>query len=79
MDNISLESVFHWLSSETVKFEVDVGVCEKFAKYNNHCTKKSLFAACCRQRGDVMQHHGDDSVIVGCAPFWHGLVVCREI
>jgi len=27
-----LESMFHWLSKDTVKFKVDVGVCVKFAK-----------------------------------------------
>ena len=32
MDSASLESTFHWLSEDTVKFEVDVGVCEKSAK-----------------------------------------------
>ena len=32
MHNISLESTFHWLSKDTVEFEVNVGVCEKFAK-----------------------------------------------
>jgi len=31
-DKISLESTFHWLSKDTVKFEVNVGVCTKFAK-----------------------------------------------
>jgi len=30
--SLLLESVFHWLSKDTAKFEVDVGVCEKFAK-----------------------------------------------
>jgi len=25
-------STFHWLSEDTVRFEDDVGVCEKFAK-----------------------------------------------
>jgi len=24
--------MFHWLSEDTVKFEIDVGVCAKFAK-----------------------------------------------
>jgi len=32
MDNTLLESTFHWLSKDTVKFEVDDGVCAKFAK-----------------------------------------------
>ena len=27
-----LESTFHWLSEDTVMFEVNVGVCEKFAE-----------------------------------------------
>jgi len=31
-DKLSLESMFHWLSGDTVKFEVDVRVCVKFAK-----------------------------------------------
>ena len=31
-DKISLESTFHWLSEDTVKFAVDVVVCAKFAK-----------------------------------------------
>jgi len=32
MDNISLKCMFHWLSEDTVRFEVDVGFYEKFAK-----------------------------------------------
>jgi len=32
MDKMSLESTFHWLSEDAVMFEVDVGVCAKFAK-----------------------------------------------
>jgi len=31
-DNILLESTVHWLSENTVKFEVDVEIHEKFAK-----------------------------------------------
>ena len=31
-DSTSLECTFHWLSKNAVKFEVDVGVCDKFAK-----------------------------------------------
>jgi len=32
MDNTALESMVHWLSKDVVKFEVDVGVREKYAK-----------------------------------------------
>jgi len=31
-DTTSLESTFHWFSDGTVKLEVNVEVCEKFAK-----------------------------------------------
>ena len=32
MDNISLETSVCWLLGEMVRFEIDVGVFEKFAK-----------------------------------------------
>jgi len=32
MYNSSLESAFHWLSDSVVRFKIEVGVCEKFAK-----------------------------------------------
>ena len=32
MHNMSLESAFHCFSKDTVKFKIDVGFCEKFAK-----------------------------------------------
>jgi len=56
MDNISLESTFHWLSRDTVKFEVDAGLCEKFAKNVTVDTCKidiPLHAA--EVRGDIIR------------------------
>ena len=35
MANISLEMSVRWLSEDVVCFEIEVGVYEKFAKYNN--------------------------------------------
>ena len=32
MDNISLESMFHWLSDNIVRFKIEVGVEEKCTK-----------------------------------------------
>jgi len=32
MDNTLLESIFHWLSKNMVKFKFNVGVCKKLAK-----------------------------------------------
>ena len=31
-DNTSLEMSIHWPSKEIVRFEIEVGVCEKYAK-----------------------------------------------
>jgi len=31
-NKISLESMFRWLFEDTVKFEIDVGVCKNSAK-----------------------------------------------
>jgi len=32
MHSMSLEPTFHCVSKDTVKFNIDVGFCEKFAK-----------------------------------------------
>ena len=32
MDNISLESMFHWISDDTVRFKIELGVEEKCTK-----------------------------------------------
>jgi len=32
MDNTPLESTFHWLSEDVLKFEIDVAVWEQLAK-----------------------------------------------
>jgi len=32
MDNVSLETSVHWLSEEIVRFEIEVGVNDKYAK-----------------------------------------------
>ena len=45
IDNISLESMVHWLSDDLAKFGVDVGVYEKYAK----CSRNFDFWLCKQQ------------------------------
>ena len=49
MHDTSLESAFHWLSKDTVKFEVVFGVARNLQKSNSHFMKKSHTAACCNE------------------------------
>jgi len=49
-----LESTFHWLSEDTVKFEVDVWFYEKFAKILQLTHAKWTFAAWCGVRATIM-------------------------
>jgi len=39
--SISLETSVHWLSEEVVRFEIEDGVYEKFAKLVSHFTQNS--------------------------------------
>ena len=53
MDNISLESMFHWLSKDVLKFEVDAGIYEQLANmYVTVDTQNGRSAAQCSV-GDV--------------------------
>jgi len=42
MNNISLESTFHWLSKDTVKFKVDVEFARNMQKCNSQHMQNSL-------------------------------------
>jgi len=41
------ESTVHWLSEDTVKFEVDIGFTRNMQKHNSHFTQNAFFAARC--------------------------------
>jgi len=56
MDKILLETCFHWLSDDIVRFVIEVGVYDKYAKNVTVVTrKKSRLTARCSGRC-----HGDD-------------------
>jgi len=52
MDNTSLESTFHWLSEDVLKFEVSAGFLSNWQKYNTSHVQNGRSAARCS--GDVM-------------------------
>ena len=75
VDNISIRTIRHWNLCFIGFPEIQpslrsmLGFAWNLQECYNHFTKKSLFAAHYRQRGDVMRCHGDDTVVVGCNAF----------
>jgi len=59
MDNTWLESTFHWLSEDILKFEVDAGVSEQLAKMQWLTHAKWTF------RCTVQRRHRVDHWLVG--------------
>ena len=75
-----MESRFHWLSEDIVKFEVDVVVCEKFVTVDMLKIDASLHAAAVRSYkcGVMAMSVGLPGVCLLCA-VWAIWLVCRQM
>jgi len=62
MDDTSLESMFHWLSEDIVRFKIKVGLTRNVPKYNTYITQDA-FSAHATARRTAMS--ADDVIIVG--------------